>query len=101
MEGDKLINLFSEIRKAQDELNTIQGSLESMLSIDTVVEDVLQTVTLKEKHVNHMKACNKVFMLDMQKLQEKQQNIIKLLVAQQSELQKLLQTQCAYMTAPQ
>ena len=95
MEEKNLQDLFSEIRKAQNELNAIQGSLESMMTVDMAVEDVLQKVTLKEKHVKHMKACNQVFMLNMQRLQEKQADLIKLLVAQQSKLQRLLQIQCA------
>ena len=95
MEEDHLQSLFSEIQKAQTELSTIQGSLESMMSINTIVEGVSQTIAFKEKHIVHMKACDQVWFVHMQQLQTEQQKLINLLKTQQSELQRLLQIQRA------
>jgi hypothetical protein len=86
----KLDLINSTMKTAKDKLGEIQGSLDSMLGIETIVDEVSKNIKFKDEHTYHMNASNKVFLLHMIKLQTEQAQLIQLLITQGKHLKIML-----------
>lgn len=82
--------ILAEIDALSKKINTIGGSLQSMVDINLMITEIADSTKLKQRHKDHMAACDKVFIMHMQQLYEEQAKLLTLLQSQQIKLQALL-----------
>ena len=80
--SDDIHVLNMHMKRIESE-RTSADTLASMFKIEEAVQDVVSTTELRQKHIHHMTACQKVFDLHLEQMISRQTELIQLLQAQQ------------------
>jgi hypothetical protein len=74
--------ISKNIQTLSSKIQVIKGSLESMTEIYSIIDEIASASNLKQKHIDHMAACDKVLTIHMKNLYEEQSQLIALLQQQ-------------------